>query len=387
MIIPPFSFARQKIGSEFFLAHSHTPLYNSPMKVTATHKGRGAVSKPVGRFEKTTSDPFDDGWDTLAHDLPPPPKTEIHWDAARSVISTNDSPDIPHGASVNPYRGCEHGCIYCFARPSHAYLGLSPGLDFETKIFAKKNAAAILKKELAHPRYKPQTIALGINTDSYQPSERRLKVTREMLEVLCQCNHPVSLVTKSALIERDLDLLTPMAENDLVKAAVSITSLDNELTRKMEPRAAAPYRRLKVIENLARAGIPTAVLIAPIIPAITDLEIEDILKQARDAGAKHAGYVVLRLPHELKEVFTDWLHEQMPLRAKKTLSLLRQLHGGKLYDSSFHTRQRGQGIYAEMIASRFHVACKRLGLDKSRHPLRTDLFRPPVIETAQRSLF
>ena len=342
---------------------------------------------PAGRFEKTISDPCDDGWDTLARENTPPPATEIRWDTARRIISKNDSPDIPHRHSANPYRGCEHGCIYCFARPSHAYLGLSPGLDFETKIFAKENAAAILKKELAHPNYKPQTIALGINTDSYQPTERRLKITREMLEVLCECNHPVSLVTKSALIERDLDLLAPMAKKGLAEAAISITSLDNDLTRTLEPRAAAPHRRLKTIENLSRAGVPTTVLVAPIIPAVTDSEIEDILKNARDSGAIHAGYVMLRLPHELKEVFDDWLNQHMPMRAKKVLSHLRQLHGGKLYDSTFHSRQRGRGVYAEMIASRFRLACKRLGLNKSPHNLRTDFFRPPILKTGQRPLF
>ena len=369
------------------VSHTVSALYTPQMKPTTIYKGRGAVSKPAGRFEKTTTVPFEDGWDTLARDDSPPPRTEILRDTARRVINKNESPDIPHRYSVNPYRGCEHGCVYCFARPSHAYLGLSPGLDFETKIFAKENAAAVLEQELAHRHYKPQTIALGINTDSYQPTERRLKIARAMLEVLCKCNHPVSLVTKSSLIERDLDLLAPMAEKGLVEVAISVTSLDNALTRKLEPRACAPFRRLKIIENLARAGVPTTVLVAPIIPAVTDAEMEAILQHAGDAGAVHAGYVMLRLPHELKAVFSDWLDEHMPLRAQKTLALLRQLHGGKLYDSTFHARQRGRGVYADMIAARFRLACKKVGLNKSPHNLRTDLFRPPTIETAQRTLF
>ena len=341
----------------------------------AIHKGRGAVSAPVGRFESRRSDPFDDGWDS-----PPPieiPITEIRHDAAKSVLTTNESPDIPHGLSLNPYRGCEHGCVYCFARPSHAYLGLSPGIDFETKIYAKTDAVEILRAELRKPGHRVRPIALGINTDSYQPVERKLKITRAILELLAECRHPVSLITKSALIERDLDILSEMAKSNLVEAAISITSLDNDLTRKLEPRAAAPARRLRTIENLARAGVPVGVMMAPIIPAVTDREIESLLAAAKAAGAGGAGYVVLRLPHELREVFFDWLDAHLPLRAKKVRAQLRDLHGGRDYDAAFFKRQKGQGILAQIIAQRFRKARARLGLDLPRGSLDCSRFVPP----------
>ncbi|MGU9951460.1 MAG: PA0069 family radical SAM protein [Gammaproteobacteria bacterium WSBS_2016_MAG_OTU1] len=340
--------------------------------------GRGAVGTPAGRFDSTTTETFDDGWDN-DEDCAPPPQTLIHWDKAKSIISENSSPDIPHQLSSNPYRGCEHGCIYCFARPSHAYLGLSPGLDFETQLFAKKDAAILLQKELSHPNYRPRPLSLGINTDAYQPIEKRLQITRQMLEILAQCRHPVSLITKSALIERDLDILSAMAKDNLVEVAVSLTSLNTDLTRKLEPRAAAPTRRLKIIEHLAAAGIPTTALIAPIIPALTDSEIESLLSAAANAGATSAGYVILRLPHELKTVFNDWLSVHFPQRQKKIMAQVRDLHGGKEYNPEYFARHRGRGILADLIASRFNIACRRHSLTRPRHTaLRCDLFIPPI---------
>ena len=346
-------------------------------KTTKAIKGRGAVNLPVGRFETLTRKNLDDDWDTLPDENTAPLETVIHWDLAKSVINTNDSPDIPHELSVNPYRGCEHGCVYCFARPSHAYLGLSPGLDFETQIFAKQNAAELLRRELAHPKYRPRPLSLGINTDSYQLVEKKLGITRKCLETLADCHHPVSLITKSALIERDLDLLGEMAKENLVEAAVSITSLDATLTRKLEPRAAAPARRLKIIERLAFAGVPTTVLMAPVIPAVTDGEIESLLTAAANAGAVGAGYVILRLPYELKEVFAGWLQTHMPLRAKKVMAQVRNLHGGRDYNPQFFARHRGGGILAQLIHQRFEKAKKRTGLQHPRRQLRCDLFRPP----------
>ena len=357
---------------------------------TETHpihviKGRGATSAPQGRFDTTQVEPFDDGWETIADDIPAA-NTEVRADTAKSILSETDSPDIPHQLSANPYRGCEHGCVYCFARPSHAFLGLSPGLDFETKIFAKHDAPALLRRELSHPKYAPRPLSLGINTDAYQPTERHLGITRQMLEILHECRHPVSLITKSALIERDLDLLAAMARQSLAEATVSITSLDADLTRKLEPRAATPARRLKIINNLSAAGIPTTVLMAPIIPSLTDGEIESLLAAAAKAGAENAGYVVLRLPHELKIVFRQWLEAHMPQRAQKIMSQVRDLHGGQDYCPEFFTRHSGRGALSELIARRFTVARRRYGLDSPRRSLlRCDLFRPPL--TAQGQLF
>ena len=346
-------------------------------------KGRGAVSAPVGRYEKTHVEDFDDGWQQEEEVLPQI-ETVIRWDMAKTLINKNDSPDIPHELSLNPYRGCEHGCVYCFARPSHAYLGLSSGLDFETKIFAKKNAAELLKNELANPRYQPHPISLGINTDSYQPAERHLKITRQLLTIFAQCRHPVMMITKSALIERDIDILSEMAKDNLVQAAISITSLDATLTRKLEPRAAAPARRLKIIRALSSAGIPTSVLMAPIIPAINDKEIESLLAAAADNGASGAGYIVLRLPHELKTVFYDWLDAHMPQRKQKVIAQIRQLHGGRDYNANFFTRHRGQGIIADLIARRFDIARRRHNLLINSHrSLRRDLFKPPVLLSAK----
>ena len=357
-------------------------LTKTPSPRSAPFKGRGAVGATLGRFETLSRAAFDDLQsfppDADADAAPGAPETVIHWDLAKSVVTENKSPDIPHALSANPYRGCEHGCVYCFARPTHSYLGLSPGLDFETQIFAKRDAPRRLREYLRRRGHAPRPLALGIITDAYQPAEKKLKITRAMLEVLAEARHPVSLITKSALIERDLDIITDMAKDNLVETAVSITSLDADLTRKLEPRAASPARRLRVIRALAEAGAPVSVLMAPIIPAATDGEIESLLQAAAEAGATGAGYVVLRLPHELREVFADWLAAHMPLRAQKVMAQVRELHGGKDYNAKFFARHRGTGVLADLIAARFARAKKRFGLDHSRlGRLRCDLFRPP----------
>jgi DNA repair photolyase len=343
------------------------------------HKGRGATFNPKVRFESTELDPFDDGWDSLAQARAddPPPRTEVMPDSSRSVIVRNNSPDIPFDRSINPYRGCEHGCVYCYARPTHAYLGLSPGLDFETKLLAKLDAASLLERELAKPGYACEPIALGTNTDPYQPVERRMRITRSVLEVLARCRHPLTIVTKSAAVVRDLDLLAPMAKEDLARVAISVTTLDGELARHLEPRAAVPHRRLQAVRQLSEAGVPTAVMVAPIIPALTDHEIERILAAAAAAGATSAGYVLLRLPHEVKELFTGWLQAHAAGRAEHVLSLVRQCRGGRLYDATFGRRMRGEGAYAELIERRVATAKRRLGLTGTSRPLRTDLFVPP----------
>ena len=305
---------------------------------------------------------------------------------ARSIIATNDSPDIGFDQSINPYRGCEHGCIYCYARPTHAYLGLSPGLDFETRLTAKINAAEVLERELASPRYVPKVIALGAITDPYQPIEREHRITRSVLEVLDAASHPVGIVTKSALVVRDLDILARMASRGLVKVAISVTTLDRTVARKMEPRAATPQRRLEAIRALSAAGVPVSVMAAPIVPAINDSEIERILEAARDAGAREAGYVLLRLPLELKELFREWLATELPDRAARVIGILRSMHGGKDYVAAFGIRQRGTGPYAEQIGARFRLAARRLGLNERHLKLRTDLFRRPVPKGGQLSL-
>jgi DNA repair photolyase len=352
-------------------------------------KGRGATFNPKVRFESAELDPFDDGWGSLAEERAeaPPPPTEVRPDASRSVIVRNASPDIPFEQSINPYRGCEHGCIYCYARPSHAYLGLSPGLDFETKIYAKLDAGPLLERELARPGYRCQAIALGSNTDPYQPQERKLGITRAILEVLARCRHPVTIVTKSAAVARDLDLLAPMAADDLAAVAVSITTLDAGLARTLEPRAAAPHRRLDALRRLSAAGVPTSVMVAPIIPGLNDHELEAVLEAAADAGASYAGYVLLRLPHELRELFTAWLAAHAPLRSARVLALIRECRGGRLNDPNFGSRMRGEGPYAELIGRRFVLAKRRFGFDRPRAPLRTDLFQPPVAERGQLRLF
>jgi DNA repair photolyase len=341
-------------------------------------KGRGAASNSVSRYDHYDRSDFDDGWGTLDED-PPPLHTEVGIDAARSIINYNDSPDIPFDRTINPYRGCEHGCIYCYARPSHAYLGLSPGLDFERRLLAKLDAASLLRQELAKPGYRCAPIALGMNTDAYQPIEREYRITRQILEVLAECRHPVTMVTKSALVERDIDLLAPMASQGLVSVAVTITTLDRHIARRLEPRAAAPERRLETLRRLTEAGIPTGVMVAPVVPALTDSEMEHILESAHAAGARGAGYVLLRLPHELTDLFEAWLRQHYPLKAEHVLSLIRQSRGGKLYDADFSTRMRGTGLFADMIAKRFRLASQRLGFRRERSGLNTDLFQPPAV--------
>jgi len=338
-------------------------------------KGRGATSNAVGRFERMGREQHDDGWGSLDEELPPL-RTEVAIDASRSVIAYNTSPDLPFERSINPYRGCEHGCIYCYARPSHAWLGLSPGLDFESRLLAKPDAPALLRKELSKPGYRCKPIALGVNTDAYQPIEREYRITRGILEVLAECNHPVSLVTKSALVERDIDILAPMAAQGLALVFVTITTLDRKLARTLEPRAAVPERRLETLRRLAEAGIPTGVMTAPVIPSLNDSEMENILEAASRAGARQAGYVMLRLPHELAALFEDWLRLHYPLKADHVLSLIRQSRGNKDYDAAFHTRMKGQGIFAELIARRFRLACQRLGLNVGREKLDSLIFRP-----------
>jgi DNA repair photolyase len=347
-------------------------------------RGRGAVTNPTGRYEPAQREGFVDGWDL--EELPPLP-TEVIVEKPRTIITRNDSPDILFEKSINPYRGCEHGCSYCFARPTHAYQGLSSGLDFETKIFAKPTAAELLEKELRAGGYQPTAIALGANTDPYQPVERRFRITRAILDVLHRANHPVAIVTKSALVTRDIDILGQMAARQLAKVAVSVTTLDPKLARRMEPRAASPAKRLDTIRRLNEAGIPVTVLVAPIIPAINDHEIEAILKACSDAGAQEAGYVLLRLPHDLKDLMRDWLVEHYPDKLKHVFSLLQEARGGKDYDSKWGVRQSGVGPYAWMIGRRFETAAERLGLNKRALRLRTDLFRVPAKETGQLSLF
>ncbi len=349
-------------------------------------KGRGAVSAPPCRFHATHNEAEDDGWGSLEQDLAPAPTT-LHIDHARHIIARNDSPDIPFTQSINPYRGCEHGCVYCFARPTHAYLGLSPGLDFETQLYYKPDAVACLRRELAAPSYRVSPIALGINTDAYQPSERKLKLTRTLLEALAECRHPVSIVTKSALIERDADLLADMAKDDLVTVFFSITTLNHDLARRLEPRATAPARRLAAMEKLAAAGVPTGVMVAPLIPVLTDAEMEQILTRSQAAGAERAGYVILRLPHEVKQLFKEWLDVHAAGQAAHVMSVVRSLHGGREYDARFGQRMRGVGPFADLLAQRFHLACTRLGLNRTRRALNCDLFRPPTTPSDQLSLF
>jgi len=347
--------------------------------------GRGAQTNRSGRYEPIAYEPTDDGWESLAE--LEALATEVQEVPARRIITKNESPDIGFDRSINPYRGCEHGCIYCFARPTHAFLGLSPGLDFETKLFAKTNAGQALERELAEPGYKVRTIAIGTNTDPYQPIERRYRVMRRILEVLSAANHPVGIVTKSALVLRDLDLLTSMAKRGLVKVALSVTTLDRKLARAMEPRASTPDKRLETLERLVDAGVPASVMVAPVIPGLTDREMERILERASSAGVTQAGYVLLRLPLEIGDLFTEWLTANCPDRAKRVLSLMRSTRGGKLYDAKWGERMVGDGPYAWMIGRRFEVAAERLGLNKSSVELRTDLFTPPVLKGQQMRLF
>jgi DNA repair photolyase len=327
----------------------------------------------------------DDGWER--EEAPESVATSVQADRAKGVITTNDSPDIGFEQSINPYRGCEHGCIYCYARPSHAYMGLSAGLDFETKLFYKHDAAKVLEEELSHPRYVCKPIMLGSNTDPYQPIERRLQVTRSILAVLAKCRHPVSIVTKGVLIARDVDLLADLAKDNLASVAMSLTTLDAEVKRTLEPRAASPQARLKVMRQLVDAGVPTRVLVAPVVPAITDHEMESILEAAKAAGASAAAYVLLRLPYEVKELFREWLAEHYPQRASHVMSLVRDARGGRDNDPNFGTRMRGTGAYAELLRGRFKVTTRRLGLDSPRNAsLNRTLFRPPGPAGAQLQL-
>lgn len=339
-------------------------------------KGRGTFTNRASRFSAWQGEAFDDGWGSAE---PPPQRftTRIIDDPSRSVVSRNTSPDIPFDRSVNPYKGCEHGCPYCYARPTHAYLDMSPGLDFETRILAKRNAPELLRQTLARRGYTPAPMALGANTDPYQPAERRLGITRGILEVLAQARHPVAIVTKSAMIERDLDVLAEMAGRNLVSVHLSITTLDRDLGRRMEPRAAAPQRRLRTLGVLAEAGVPAGVLFAPVIPALNDAEMESVLTHGRDAGAVSAAYVLLRLPREVEGLFTEWLQAHYPDRAAHVLSLVHQMRGGRGNDPRFGSRMRGTGQHAGIIAARFRVAARRLGLDGRGPALDCSAFRPP----------
>lgn len=353
--------------------------------LVSPQRGRGARTNASGRYEREAREAFDDGWDGLA-DLPAL-KTHVTRETPRTIITRNDSPDISFDRSINPYRGCEHGCVYCFARPTHAYMGLSPGLDFETRLFVKDGAAAVLERELSAPRYQPRTIAIGTNTDPYQPIEKQHRVMRQTLETLSRANHPVAIVTKSALVLRDLDILAPMAAKGLAKVALSVTSLDGKLSRLMEPRAAQPEKRLETLRALSEAGVPTGVMVAPVIPAINEQEIEAILARAHEAGAREAGYVMLRLPLEVEGIFSEWLLAHFPDRYRHVMSLVRGVRGGKAYDSTWGKRQTGSGPYAWMTGRRFELAAARLGLNQKRTKLRTDLFVRPSGPIAQLSLF
>jgi DNA repair photolyase len=348
-------------------------------------RGRGAQSNASGRYESQARVSFDDGWQTF-EELPPF-KTTVTIDSTRKIITRNDSPDIGFDRSINPYRGCEHGCIYCFARPTHAYLGLSPGLDFESKLFAKPEAAKLLERELSAPGYAPRTIAIGTNTDPYQPIEREHQVMRRILEVLDRYGHPVGIVTKSALVLRDLDILTRMARRNLVKVALSVTTLDPKLARVMEPRAATPSRRLEALRQISAAGVPASVMVAPVIPALNDTEIERILDSAAAVGVREAGYVLLRLPLEVRDLFREWLMANFPDRYRHVFKLIRETRGGKDYDSSFGKRMTGGGPVAWMIGRRFELACEKLGFNKVRTRLTTEHFDPPRSGPDQLSLF
>ncbi|HWK14881.1 MAG TPA: PA0069 family radical SAM protein [Rhizobiaceae bacterium] len=348
-------------------------------------RGRGAGVNPSGRFEPVSRHVFDDGWETL-EELPPF-KTEVQVEKPRTIITRNDSPDISFDRSINPYRGCEHGCVYCFARPTHAYMGLSPGLDFEAKLFAKPDAPKLLERELAREGYVPRTIAIGTNTDPYQPIEKGWRIMREILEVLEAHNHPVGIVTKSALVTRDMDILSRMAEKGLAKVALSVTTLDRRLARTMEPRAATPPRRLQALRTLSDAGVPVSVMIGPVIPGLNDAEIERILESAYAAGAREAGYIILRLPLEVSPIFKDWLLQHYPDRYRHVTSLIRSMRGGKDYDAEWGKRMKGTGPYAWQIGRRFELAARRLGLNVTRRRLRTDLFKALNAEGEQLALF
>lgn len=357
-----------------------------PERQYRPQRGRGAVTNPVGRFQEQVTDPegADDDWDA---ETATASQTIVAPERSRRVISYNASPDIPFDRSINPYRGCEHGCIYCYARPTHSYLDLSPGLDFETRLFYKPDAVQQLRAELAHSRYTPRPIALGVNTDAWQPVEKRLGLTRELLALLAETRHPVTLVTKSVLVERDLDWLSDMAGQGLVNASVSLTTLDSDLNRRLEPRAAGPRRRLRTIRRLSEAGVPVAAMLAPVIPGLTDPEMEDLLGEAADHGARAAGWIPLRLPQEVEGLFADWLRHHYPDRCDHVLSLVRQIHGAGRTDSGFGHRMQGSGAYADLLAQRFRVARRRAGLAPRLGELNSDRFRPPERADGQLRLF
>jgi len=352
----------------------------------APRKGRGAASNASGRFERFQVIPEDDGW-TGDDPEAPPLQTSLTADASRTIIARNDSPDVPFDRSINPYRGCEHGCIYCFARPTHAYLGLSPGLDFESRLFFKPDAASLLRAELGRRAYRCDVMALGTNTDPYQPVEDRLRITRSILEVLAEHQHPVAIVTKSHRVVRDLDILAPMARQGLARVSISITTLDRSLARRLEPRAPSPHRRLQALSALASAGVPAGVLVAPVIPGLTESELDAILAACAAAGARNAGYVLLRLPLEVAPLFEEWLERHEPLKARRVLSALRDLRGGRLYTPEFGRRMSGDGPRARILSRRFDLACRRVGLETEPAPLDTTLFRIPPGAGGQLSLF
>ena len=341
------------------------------------HKGRGSGMNPEGRFEPTVRQQVDDGWMTLETEEQIALRTQVSEEFAKSVISRNSSPDVPFSYSVNPYRGCEHGCSYCFARPTHGYLNLSPGLDFETRLFAKVNAAQILERELSSARYECRTIALGTNTDPYQPVERKWKITRSVLEVAKRFNQPVGIVTKNALVERDLDILAPMAQKGMAEVFISVTTLDHQLARLMEPRASAPSRRIAAIKRLSDAGVPSGVMFAPVVPFLTDAALESVLEAAAAAGATRAGYILLRLPYEVKHLFRDWLQQHYPLKAAHVMSRVHEMRDGRDNDPDFGSRMVGKGEFSQFLRKRFDLACRRFGLNIERHVLDTSQFRRP----------
>src|SRR6516225_5261969 len=368
----------------------HSPAAIAERLIPAEQRrGRGAATNVSGRFEALKREDFDDGW--TREEASEPLVTEVTWERSKTIIARNISPDIPFDRSINPYRGCEHGCFYCYARPTHAFLGLSAGLDFETRLFAKQGAAELLERELASPKYRPAPIAFGANTDPYQPIERQYRITRSLIETLAQASHPLTIVTKSNLILRDRDLLAPMARDGLVKVFVSVTTLDRALARQMEPRAPTPQKRLEAIEALNDAGVPAGVMAAPIIPAINDEELETILTRAYSAGAREGSYVVLRLPGELRDMFREWLQVHYPDRLKRAVSLMQSMREGKDYEAQWGRRMAGSGPYAWMIGRRFEMAARRLGYRETSRALRTDLFQKPAPKTsdvgAQLSLF
>jgi DNA repair photolyase len=373
------AFARDAAAANAIVAASGLRVFDD------RRRGRGAALNPSGQFDTYSREVFDDGW--ASFEELPPFKTEVQEEKPRTIITRNDSPDISFDRSINPYRGCEHGCIYCFARPSHAYMGLSPGLDFETKLFAKSDAAKLLERELSRPGYQPKTIAIGTNTDPYQPIEKQRRIMHEILEVLEAAGHPVGIVTKSALVTRDIDILSKMASRGLAKVALSITTLDRKLARSMEPRAATPGKRLEALKQLSEAGIPVSVMMAPVIPGLNDHEIERVLDAARGQGALEAGYVLLRMPLEVAPLFKDWLLRHYPDKYRHVLSLIRSMRDGKDYDAEWGKRMRGTGPYAWTIGRRFEIAAKRLGMNLEKRSLRTDLFRSPAKGGTQLALF